>query len=41
MRSGRGFLDYETMDVDAFRQDRLRAFVDLLRMIGMTRPPLK
>jgi 3-hydroxybutyryl-CoA dehydrogenase len=41
MRSGRGFLDYENMDVDAFRTDRLRAFVALLRMIGMTRPPLR
>ena len=39
MRSGRGFLDYANMDVAAFRQDRLRAFVALLRMIGMTRPP--
>jgi len=47
MREGRiglttrkGFLDYENLDVDAYRSDRLEAFVKLLNHFGMVRPPV-
>jgi 3-hydroxybutyryl-CoA dehydrogenase len=40
MRSGAGFLDYSGMDVDAFREQRLAALVDLLRHFGLARPPV-
>ena len=40
MRSGAGFLDYAGMDVDAFREQRLAALVDLLRHFGLARPPV-
>ena len=40
MRSGQGFLDYQSIDVEAFRQDRLRAFVAQLRHAGLVRPPV-
>ena len=39
MRTGRGFLDYQNMDIDAFRQDRLKSFVALLRLQNLVRPP--
>lgn len=34
LRDGQGFLDYETRDIPAYQQDRLGAFVALLRHIG-------
>jgi 3-hydroxybutyryl-CoA dehydrogenase len=40
MRTGAGFLDYAGMDVDAFREQRLAALVDLLRHFGLARPPV-
>jgi 3-hydroxybutyryl-CoA dehydrogenase len=40
MRTGQGFLDYSGMDVDAFREQRLAALVDLLRHFGLARPPV-
>jgi 3-hydroxybutyryl-CoA dehydrogenase len=40
MRTGAGFLDYSGMDVDAFREQRLAALVDLLRHFGLARPPV-
>ncbi len=35
-----GFLDYAGMDVDAYRAERLKAFVDLLRHFELARPPV-
>jgi 3-hydroxybutyryl-CoA dehydrogenase len=35
-----GFLDYAGMDVDAYRAERLKAFVDLLRHFDLARPPV-
>jgi 3-hydroxybutyryl-CoA dehydrogenase len=47
MRDGRiglstraGFLDYEGLDVDAYRRDRLKAFVAMLNQLGIARPPV-
>ena len=40
MRTGAGFLDYSGLDVDAYREQRLAAMVDLLRHLGLARPPV-
>jgi 3-hydroxybutyryl-CoA dehydrogenase len=47
MREGRiglstraGFLDYSGLDVDAYRERRLAALVDMLRHFGLARPPV-
>ena len=40
MRTGAGFLDYSGLDVDAWREQRLAALVDLLRHFGLARPPV-
>ena len=39
LRTGAGFLDYEDMDVPAYRQARLKAFVDMLKHLGLMQPP--
>ncbi len=35
-----GFLDYENLDVDAYRRERLKAFVAMLGQLGLVRPPV-
>jgi 3-hydroxybutyryl-CoA dehydrogenase len=40
LRTGAGFLDYAGMDIDAYREQRLAALVDLLRHFGLARPPV-
>jgi len=40
MRTGAGFLDYSGLDLDAYRERRLAAMVDLLRHFGLARPPM-
>jgi 3-hydroxybutyryl-CoA dehydrogenase len=40
MRTGAGFLDYSGLDIDAYRERRLAAMVDLLRHFGLARPPV-
>jgi 3-hydroxybutyryl-CoA dehydrogenase len=35
-----GFLDYENLDIEAYRRDRLAAFVAMLRQLGIARPPV-
>ncbi|MGH6989931.1 MAG: 3-hydroxybutyryl-CoA dehydrogenase [Stellaceae bacterium] len=39
LKTGQGFFNYERIDVDAYRADRLAAFVALLRHFGLARPP--
>lgn len=39
MTAGRGFLDYQGVDMAAYREGRLSAFADLLRGMGLVRPP--
>ena len=40
MKTGRGFLDYAGVDLDAYKEGRLSAFADLLRGMGLARPPV-
>src|ERR1700694_526782 len=40
LRTGSGFLDYSGLDVDAYREKRLAALVDMLRHFGLARPPV-
>jgi len=40
LRDGAGFLDYQGLDVEAYRRERLKAFVELLGHFGMNRPPV-
>ena len=40
LRDGAGFLNYEGLDVEAYRRERLRALVDLLGHFGLNRPPV-
>ena len=39
LRAKRGFLDYEGMDVEAYRKERLDGFVQRLKALGLSRPP--
>jgi 3-hydroxybutyryl-CoA dehydrogenase len=40
LRTGAGFLDYSGLNVDAYREQRLAALVDMLRHFGLARPPV-
>jgi 3-hydroxybutyryl-CoA dehydrogenase len=40
LRTGAGFLDYSGLDLDAYRDARLAALVDMLRHFGLARPPV-
>jgi 3-hydroxybutyryl-CoA dehydrogenase len=40
LTTGKGFLDYEGLDIEAYRAERLKAFVDTLRFMGLARPPV-
>jgi 3-hydroxybutyryl-CoA dehydrogenase len=40
LRTGAGFLDYSGLDLDAYREQRLGALVDLLRHFELARPPV-
>lgn len=40
MKTGRGFLDYDKLDLDSHRLERLAAFTTLLRGLGLVRPPV-
>lgn len=40
LRAGAGFLNYEGLDVEAYRRERLKAFVALLGHFGLNRPPV-
>jgi 3-hydroxybutyryl-CoA dehydrogenase len=40
LTTGKGFLDYEKLDLEAYRADRLEAFVAMLGFLGLTRPPV-
>ena len=40
LKTQRGFLNYEGMDVDAYRAERLKAFVAMLQHFGLTKPPV-
>jgi 3-hydroxybutyryl-CoA dehydrogenase len=40
LRTGAGFLDYSGLDIDAYREKRIAALVDMLRHFGLARPPV-
>jgi 3-hydroxybutyryl-CoA dehydrogenase len=40
MKTGRGFLDYDKIDLESRRLERLGAFASLLRDLGLVRPPV-
>ena len=40
LRTRKGFLDYENLDIDAYRRDRLEAFVKLLEHFQIMRRPV-
>jgi len=40
LRTSAGFLDYSGLDVDAYREQRLAALVEMLRHFGLARPPV-
>lgn len=40
LRSRKGFFDYQELDLDTYRSDRLRAFVELLEHFELIRPPV-
>ncbi len=40
LKTGQGFFDYASMDVDAYRQERLAAFLKSLQNAGLARPPV-
>jgi 3-hydroxybutyryl-CoA dehydrogenase len=40
LRTGAGFLDYSGMDMEAYREGRLSALVDMLRHFKLARPPV-
>jgi 3-hydroxybutyryl-CoA dehydrogenase len=40
LRDGAGFLNYEGLDVETYRRERLKAFVGLLGHFGLNRPPV-
>ena len=40
LATGRGFYDYRAVDVHAYRQARMRAFVAQLRHMDLARPPV-
>jgi 3-hydroxybutyryl-CoA dehydrogenase len=40
LTTGKGFLDYESLDLATYRDERLKAFVALLKFLGLSRPPV-
>jgi 3-hydroxybutyryl-CoA dehydrogenase len=40
LKTGMGFMNYEGLDLEAYRRERLRAFVELLGHFGLNRPPV-
>jgi 3-hydroxybutyryl-CoA dehydrogenase len=40
LRTGAGFLDYSSLDINAYRERRLNELVDMLRHFKLARPPV-
>lgn len=40
LTAGKGFLDYSALDREAYRAERLKAFVDMLGFLKLVRPPV-
>jgi 3-hydroxybutyryl-CoA dehydrogenase len=39
LKTGQGFLNYEDLDLDAYRRERLKAFAQMLGQLGLVKPP--
>jgi 3-hydroxybutyryl-CoA dehydrogenase len=40
LRTGQGFLNYQNVDLDAYRRARLKAFIAMLGQLDLIRPPV-
>jgi 3-hydroxybutyryl-CoA dehydrogenase len=40
LKTGKGFLDYDGLDLDEYRRERLAALVGMLGHLGLNRPPV-
>jgi 3-hydroxybutyryl-CoA dehydrogenase len=40
LKTGQGFLDYSKLDVEKYRAERLKALIDMLGFMGLSRPPV-
>jgi 3-hydroxybutyryl-CoA dehydrogenase len=40
LKTGKGFFDYANVDIPAYRAERLKGFVAMLRLLGLQRPPV-
>jgi 3-hydroxybutyryl-CoA dehydrogenase len=40
LKTGKGFLDYSTLDIEKYRAEKLKALVDMLDYMGLSRPPV-
>ena len=40
LKTGKGFLDYEGLDIETYRRQRLKALVEMLGFMDLTRPPV-
>jgi len=40
LKTGQGFLNYEHLDLDAYRRERLKAFAAMLGQLGLVKPPV-
>jgi 3-hydroxybutyryl-CoA dehydrogenase len=40
LKTGQGFLNYENLDLDAYRRERLKAFAAMLGQLGLVKPPV-
>jgi 3-hydroxybutyryl-CoA dehydrogenase len=40
LKVGQGFLDYSKLDVETYRAERLKALLDMLGFMGLSRPPV-
>ena len=40
LRTGQGFLNYDNLDLDAYRRERLKAFVAMLGQLDLIHPPV-
>jgi 3-hydroxybutyryl-CoA dehydrogenase len=40
LKAGQGFLEYSKLDVETYRAERLKALIDTLAFMGLSRPPV-
>ena len=40
LKTGQGFLDYSKLDIETYRTERLKALIDMLGFMGLSRPPV-